>query len=85
MPDKILNRPQRRLQAFEELRLELIKETGDINKKIKDICMKIKANIYNEASDEGLLELDFAEYEDCFFVDVQQVRDLLEQEHSRLR
>ena len=47
--------------------------------------MKIQANVYNEATDEGLLELELAEYEECFFVDTVGMRELLDEELSRLK
>ena len=71
VPEKILSRPQRRLAEMEQLRTDLLYETDEVNKRIKGIQAKISANLYNEATDEGLLELDFAEYEDCFFIDAQ--------------
>ena len=71
VPEKILSRPQRRLAEMEQLRTDLLYETDEANKRIKGIQAKISANLYNEATDEGLLELDFAEYEDCFFIDAQ--------------
>ena len=85
VPEKILSRPQRRLEAMEQLRVELLDETDEVIKRIDAIQAKIQSNLYNEASDEGLLDIDFAEYEDCFFVDVQQLRDLLGQEMNRMQ
>lgn len=63
---------------MEQLRTELLYDTEEVNKLVKAIYAKIRANGYNETSDEGLLEVDFAEYEDCYFTDVQQMRDLLD-------
>jgi len=63
---------------MEQLRTELIFDTDDVNKRVKAIQIKIKENTYNETSGEGLIDLEFAEYEDCFFVDTQQMRDLLD-------
>ena len=80
-----MSRPQRRLEAMEQLRAELLDETDEVIKRIDAIQAKIQSNLYNEASDEGLLDIDFAEYEDCFFVDVQQLRDLLGQEMNRMQ
>lgn len=70
VPDKILERPQRRLKAMEELREELVAAATEVNDKINSIFNRLKENVYSQHTDEGLLEVDFAEYEDCFFVDV---------------
>ena len=45
---------------------------------------KIKDNLYVSESDEGLLEIKFEDYEDCYFVDVPGVMRLLDTEHARL-
>ena len=84
VPDKILERPQRRLKEMEVLREELLTATAEVNYKINMICSKVKENAYTQHTDEGVLEVDFAEYEDCFFVDVAQVTLHLDSEVKRL-
>ena len=46
VPDKILERPQRRLRAMEELREEIVTASEEVNQKINDIFSKLKANAY---------------------------------------
>ena len=74
VPERILDRPTRRLKAMEQLRAELIQATDDVNRRIKEIYVKIQTNLYKEDAAEGLLEIDFANYEDCFYVDVPQIK-----------
>ena len=45
----------------------------------------IKAEMYQQHSDEGLLEIEFEEYEDCFFADVPQVTQFLDAEVKRMQ
>ena len=59
--------------------------TDEVQKKIKAILFKLQANAYCEETDEGLLEIDIANYEDCFYVDMTTVSTLLDQEQKRLK
>ena len=85
VPDKILERPQRRLKAMEELREEIVTASEEVNQKINEIFSKLKANAYQQHTDEGLLEIEFEEYEDCYFVDITQVTENLDSEVNRLK
>ena len=58
--------------------------TNEADVKINQILAKIKMHLYVAESDEGLLEIDFADYEDCFFVDMPGVKKLLDIELARL-
>ena len=58
---------------MEQLRKEVLKATNEANEKVIEIFQTIQANIYCPQTDEGFLEIDFAEYEDCYFIDVTQV------------
>ena len=78
VPEKILERPKRRLQTMEDLRDELLIATNEANDKINEIFSKLQGNAYNQQTDEGVLEVEFAEYEDCFYVDVEQVTKLFD-------
>lgn len=53
-----------------ELRQELITAAKEVNTKIEWIFSTIRTNAYQASADDGLLEVDFADYEDCFFADV---------------
>ena len=46
VPDKILERPQRRLKAMEDLREEIVTASEEVNQKINEIFSKLKANAY---------------------------------------
>ena len=70
VPEKVVERPRRRLKAMEQLRKELLQATNEANDKVVEIFQTIQANKYCPQTDEGFLEIDFAEYEDCFFIDV---------------
>ena len=48
------------------------------------IPMVVKEYAISEDAEEGLLAADFTEYEDCFFVDVPSVKQLLDKETLRL-
>ena len=71
VPEKILERPQRRLKAIEALREEIVTASEEVNEKINEIFSKLKASAYSQHTDEGLLEIEIEEYEDCFFVDIE--------------
>ena len=85
VPEKILERPQRRLKALEDLREEILTATNEVNDKINTIFSRIKENVYSQHTDEGLLEVDFAEYEDCYFVDVAEVTKHFDSEVRRMQ
>ena len=85
VPEKILERPQRRLKAIEALREEIVTASEEVNQKINEIFSKLKGNAYSQHTDEGLLEIEFEEYEDCFFVDMEQVAENLDSEVNRIK
>lgn len=84
VPERILERPQRRLKAMEELREEIVTASQEVNEKIDAIYSKLKANVYCQDTDQGLLEIEYEEYEDCFFVDIPQITQYLDLEVKRL-
>ena len=70
VPEKITERPKRRLKAMELLRTEIMAMVEEVNEKVIDINKTVRANMYSPTTDEGFLEIDPADYEDCFDVDV---------------
>lgn len=84
VPEKILERPQRRLEALTKLKQELGGMAREIDNKINELFTTVRINRYDPETDEGLLEVDFAEYEDCFFSDVPELTRLLDTEMARL-
>ena len=85
VPEKILERPQRRLKAIEALREEIVTASEEVNEKINEIFSKLKASAYSQHTDEGILEIEIEEYEDCFFVDIEQVTENLDSEVNRIK
>ena len=69
VPSRILERPMRRLQVMEDLRADILTRTEEVNAKINEIYKSIHVNMFNPSTDEGVLEIDFSEYDDCYFVD----------------
>lgn len=49
----------------------MIEAAHEVNSKIEWIYSTVRANSFQQATEEGILEIDFAEYEDCFFADVE--------------
>ena len=70
IPEKILERPRRRLKAVEALRADILDKTMAVNQKVEEIYTLVKTNMFSAETDEGFLEKDFTEYDDCFFVDI---------------
>ena len=56
-----------------------------VNQKVIEINETVRANQYSAATDEGFLEIDPEDYEDCFDIDVGQIKSLLDREVGRLQ
>ena len=56
-----------------------------VNSKVIEINETVRANQYSATTDEGFLEIDPEDYEDCFDVDVNQIKSLLDREVGRLQ
>lgn len=74
VPETILERPRRRLQAIERLREDLMSQTEEVQNRVTLIYRLLQANVYNDQTDEGYLELDIESYERCFHVDVESIQ-----------
>ena len=61
----------------------------DLNAEIKEkqetILQKIHENVFNDMTDEGYLEINVSEYEQCYHIDFDGVKACLDEEVDRLR
>lgn len=85
VPDVILDRPRKRLAEGEQLREEILDLNNDIKTKQEQILKKIHANVYDEGTDEGYLEIAVSEYEQCYHIDFNGIKSCLDEEVDRLR
>ena len=85
VPEVILDRPRKRLAEVETLREEILHLNEEIRQKQEQILNKIHSNVYNEATDEGYLEIDVREYEECYHIDFNSIQRCLDEEVDRLR
>ena len=85
VPETIMERPRRRLKAIEALREELMAETDGVQARILHIYNRLHENVFNEKSDEGLLEIQVENYEKCFNIEVGRIQSMLDSEVERLR
>ena len=70
---------------MQQLREELLQSADEVNRKVNEIYTRLRQNEWNEQTDEGLLEVDFTEYEDCFLIDPDAFRESLDKEVERLK
>ena len=57
----------------------------EIKQKQEEILSKIHANVYSENTDEGYLEIDVREYEQCYHINFDGIRQCLDEEVDRMR
>lgn len=60
-------------------------QTEDVNNRITLIYRTLQANVYNDQTDEGYLELDIESYEKCFHCEIDTIQSQLDEEVFRLR
>lgn len=77
---KILDRPKRRLDAMIDLRTELNSMCDTFAVSVKRVTDRILSEIHDPDADEGLLEIEFQKYMECFHVDLGGFDDLLVKE-----
>ena len=82
---KILDRPQRRMDAMIKLKDELLDLSEELTERIKQILERFAEEMYDEKSDEGLLEVPLEEYRKCYALDIEKVEDHLDSELERLQ
>ena len=85
VPEVILERPKRRLEAIEHIQDEISTLNQEIVDKREQILQKIRENVFMIESDEGYLETAFEEYEKCYVIDTEKCNGLIEDEVERLR
>ena len=85
VPEVILERPKRRLEAIEHIQDEISTLNQELVEKRDQILQKIRDSVFKIESDEGYLETAFEEYEKCYVIDTEKCNSLVEDEVERLR
>ena len=74
--DVILERLRKRLFDVEQLRNEIQVLNEEIRTKQEHILKRIHENIYNDATDEGYLEISVRDYEQCHHIDFDGIKNM---------
>ena len=81
---KIVDRHTKRLQAMIEFKDEILDLTEHFKQKMKEILERYGEEMYDEETDEGLLQIPLQEYKEFYQIDIEQVEELLDSELMRI-
>lgn len=84
VPETIMERPQRKIRAFEQLQADVRKAADAANQNISFIYQRLHESAHNAQTDEGFLEIDLQSYDRCYHFDLPTLTAYLETEHHRL-